>query len=211
LTAYVLGAKPSDVWKNSNLSTANNNDNNANNNNNIPTLLQTGKDDINTMKSSSDPDVKNPRKGQRAAWKLVYSPSVRVNAGVPTTLPSLLRQQIRWRKSFIRSLFATGGIFWRRPLGIAIVYYVTLGLKLLRPFIIIKAVIFLPLTGDIVTALMYLVGALYSGMLYGIDVRLRHPGYKFWIYRPIMTFLSTFVISWLVIYAAITIRKEAWR
>ncbi|HJT50197.1 MAG TPA: glycosyltransferase [Nitrososphaeraceae archaeon] len=205
LTAYVLGAKPSDVWKNnSNLSS-------ANNNNTMPTLLQIGKDDINTMKSSSDPDVKNPRKGQRAAWKLVYSPSVRVNAGVPTTLPSLLRQQIRWRKSFIRSLFATGGIFWRRPLGIAIVYYVTLGLKLLRPFIIIKAVIFLPLTGDIVTASMYLVGALYSGMLYGIDVRLRHPGYKFWIYRPIMTFLSTFVISWLVIYAAITIRKEAWR
>ncbi|MFL6391466.1 MAG: glycosyltransferase, partial [Nitrososphaeraceae archaeon] len=118
LTAYVLGAKPSDILKNNNSSAVNNN-HSTTNNNTMPTLLQTGKDDINTMKSSSDPDVKNPRKGQRAAWKLVYSPSVRVNAGVPTTLPSLLRQQIRWRKSFIRSLFATGGIFWRRPLGIA--------------------------------------------------------------------------------------------
>jgi hyaluronan synthase len=163
------------------------------------------------MKSSSDPDVKDPKKNLRSAWKLVYSPSVKVNAGVPTTLPSLLRQQIRWRKSFIRSLFATGGIFWRRPLGLAIVYYIQLSLKLLRPFIIIKALIFLPLSGDFFTAAMYLVGSIYSGMLYGIDVRLRHPGYKFWIYRPIMTFLSTFVISWLVIYAAITIRKEAWR
>jgi hyaluronan synthase len=201
LTAYVLGAKPSDVWENSNLS----------DNNNMPILLQTGKDDLDTMKSSSDPDLKDPKKGPRAAWKLLYSPSVKVNVGVPTTIPSLLKQQIRWRKSFIRSLFATGGIFWRRPLGIALVYYLQLSLKLLRPFIIIKALIFLPLTGDVITASMYLIGALYSGMLYGIDVRLRHPGYRFWIYRPIMTFLSTFVLSWLVIYAAITIRKETWR
>jgi hyaluronan synthase len=205
LTAYVLGTKPSDAWKNSNLS-ADNNDNV-----NVPILLQTGNDDLDTMKSSSDPDLKDPKKSPRAAWKLLYSPSVKVNVGVPTTLPSLLKQQIRWRKSFIRSLFATGGIFWRRPLGIAVVYYLQLSLKLLRPFIIIKAMIFLPLTGDVVTASMYLIGALYTGMLYGIDVRLRHPGYRFWIYRPIMTFLSTFVLSWLVIYAAITIRKEAWR
>jgi hyaluronan synthase len=172
-------------------------------------ILQTGADDIETMKNSYDPDTEIS--GTPIKWNVEYSNSIKVNVGVPKTFESLARQQIRWKKSFIRSLFATGGIFWRRPLGIAIVYYVTLGLKLLRPFIIIKAVIFLPLTGDIVTALMYLVGALYSGMLYGIDVRLRHPGYKFWIYRPIMTFLSTFVISWLVIYAAITIRKEAWR
>jgi hyaluronan synthase len=202
LTAYVLGAKPSDVWKNSNLS---------DNNNNIPILLQTGKDDLDTMKSSSDPDLKDPKKGPRVAWRVLYSPSLNVNIVVPNTISSLIKQQIRWRKSFIRSLFATGGIFWRRPLGIAIVYYIQLGLKLLRPFIILKAIIFLPLTGDVVTTLMYLIGAVYAGMLYGIDVRLRHPGYKFWIYRPLMTFLSMFVLSWMVIYATITIRKETWR
>ncbi|MFL6321734.1 MAG: glycosyltransferase [Nitrososphaeraceae archaeon] len=211
LTAYVLGAKPADVWKNSNLSTTTTSATTNNINNNIPVLLQTGKDDLDTMKSSSDPDLKDPKKSPRAAWKLLYSPSVKVNVGVPTTIPSLLKQQVRWRKSFIRSLFATGGIFWRRPLGLAVVYYLQLSLKLLRPFIIIKALIFLPLMGDVFTACMYLVGSLYSGMLYGIDVRLRHPGYRFWIYRPIMTFLSTFVLSWLVIYAALTIRKEAWR
>jgi hyaluronan synthase len=74
-----------------------------------------------------------------------------------------------------------------------------------------KALIFLPLSGDFATTALYLLGALYSGMLYGVDVRLRNPGYKFWIYRPIMTFISTFIFSWLVIYAAITIRKTGWR
>ena len=205
LTAYVLGAKPSDVWKNSNVSTT------SITTNNIPILLQTGKDDLDTMKSSSNPDLKDPKKGPRAAWRILYSPSVKVNVIVPNTIQSLIKQQIRWRKSFIRSLFATGGIFWRRPFGIALVYYIQLGLKLIRPFIILKAILFLPLTGDLATTLLYLVGAVYSGMLYGVDVRLRHPGYKFWIYRPLMTFLSMFVLSWMVIYATITIKKEAWR
>lgn len=213
LTAFVLGVKASDVMRDMKLSGMStiDYDNKNNKNKNIPILLQTGNDDLNTMKSSSDPDSNDQKKGPRYAWRILYSPSVRVNVGIPDSFSGLIKQQVRWRKSFIRSIFATGGIYWRRPFGAALVYYLQLSLKLLRPFIILKAMIFLPLMGDVVTASMYLVGAMYSGMLYGIDVRLRHPGYKLWIYRPLMTFLSTFVLSWLILYAMITIRKEAWR
>jgi hyaluronan synthase len=213
LTAYVLGEKPFPVLPNDdkNQHVSHSGGEGSNNNFNIPILLQTGKDDLHTMKSSSDPDIDSPKKNPRYAWRLVYSPSVRASAGVPETFTALLKQQIRWRKSFIRSIFATGGIYWRRPLWPAVLYYLQISLKLLRPIIIMKALIFLPLSGDFATTALYIIGALYSGMLYGIDVRLRSPGYKFWIYRPIMTFISTFIFSWLVIYAAITIRKTGWR
>ena len=185
--------------------------NNIIDNYNIP-ILETGKDDLNTMRSSSDPDQEEPKKKDRRkyAWRLVYSPSVRVTAGVPDTLMALIRQQIRWRKSFIRSLPATGGIYWRRPFYAALLYYLVLALKLLRPLIVIKVVL-LVLSGDIVTALFYITGIMYTGMLYGIDSRLRNPGYPLWLYRPLFTFLSTFIFSWLLFYAAITIRKESWR
>lgn len=198
LTAFVLGAKPTST------------NNKSDNIDNIP-ILQTGKDDLDTMKSSSDPDDVHSKKNLRYSWKVVYSPSVKVNVGVPENLPTLIRQQIRWRKSFIRSIFATGGIYWRRPLPAALLYYLILSLKLLRPIIVIKAVLLLPLSGDYFTAILYIVGAMYSAMLYGIDVRLRNPGYTLWLYRPLMTFISTFIFSWLIIYAAITIRKSAWR
>ena len=154
------------------------------------------------MKSSSDPDDVNPKKNLRYSWRVVYSPSVKVNVGVPEDLPTLIRQQIRWRKSFIRSIFATGGIYWRRPLPVALLYYLILSLKLLRPIIVIKAVLLLPLSGDYFTAILYIVGAMSSAMLYGIDVRLRNPGYTLWLYRPLMTFISTFIFSWLVIYTS---------
>jgi hyaluronan synthase len=32
-----------------------------------------------------------------------------------------------------------------------------------------------------------------------------------WLYRPLFTFLTTFVYTWLLIWAGITIRKQSWR
>jgi hyaluronan synthase len=208
LTAYVLGAKPEDVWKSKPRDSGQKGEMG-----NLP-ILQTGQDDLNAMRASSDPDQESPKKTEqrRYAWRLVYSPAIRVTAGVPDTFPDLIRQQIRWRKSFIRSLTATGGIYWRRPFYAALIYYLTLALKLTRPFVALKVLILLPLIhGDLVTTTLYLVSLFYTGMLYGIDVRLRNPGYPYWLYRPVMTFLSTFVLSWLIFYAAITIKKESWR
>src|SRR5215469_1179309 len=82
--------------------------------------------------------------------------------------------------------------------------------KGLRPLIVLKVVL-LVLSGDIATVMFYISGLMYTGMLYGIDTRLRNPGYPLWLYRPLFTFLSTFIFSWLLFYAAITIRKQTWR
>ncbi len=153
----------------------------------------------------------NERKIKSQQWKLIYSPSVKVEIGVPKTLRSLVKQQIRWRKSFIRSIFATGSIYWQRPLPVAIIYYLTIVLRLFRPYIIIKSLILLPLTGDIISGIFYLGGAMFSGLFYGIDVRLRKPGYPMWFYRPLMNVISTFIFTWLIIHAAITIKNKTWR
>lgn len=212
LTAYVLGAKPEDVLKSHKEPSEQGDNANISKNGyeSIP-ILQTGNDDLNSMKSSADPDQDDKTKDKRRyAWKLVYSPSVRVTAGVPATFTDLVRQQIRWRKSFIRSLPATGGIYWRRPFYAAFIYYLVLGLKLTRPLIVLK-VMALIFSGDLGTVVFYIAGLLYTGMLYGIDSRLRNPGYPYWLYRPLFTFISTFILSWLIFYAAITIKKEAWR
>lgn len=166
-------------------------------------------DSIESMKLTSDPDLESD--GPKAYWKVVYSPSVRVLIGPPETFRSLILQQIRWRKSFIRSIFATGRVYWRRPKRAAIIYYLQLGLKIARPFVVLKALILLPLQGDITSAAFYLTGVLFVGMIYGVEFRLRNPGNSSWLYRPIMTLMSTFILTWLLPYAALTIRKSSWR
>lgn len=176
-------------------------------------VFATGNDDLNEMRSVQSLDKEDLELGNKHThlWKVVYSPSVKVTIGPPSTFKQLVKQQIRWRKSFIRSIFATGGIYWKRPMAAAILYYLQLGLKIIRPYIIFHALFLLPLLGDYYSGALYVSSTLFSGMIYGIDYRLRHPGDGKWLYRPLMTLMSTFIFSWLVIYSAMTIRKMTWR
>jgi hyaluronan synthase len=203
LTAYVLGANPppSDKDAYSDMSLIYRS-----------MLLSTGRDDFESMRRTSDPDVTVEDKS-RYRWRLKYSPHVRVYIGPPETFAALIRQQIRWRKSFIRSIFSTGRVYWRRPFFAALLYYLQLALRIIRPYIVIKSLLLLPLfSSDYHTGVFYVVSIIFTGMIYGIDFRLRNPGSgSRWLYRPLMTVLSTFVFSWLLLYAAITIRRPLWR
>jgi hyaluronan synthase len=206
LTAYVLGAKPPPSDKKSS-----NKEHQKADSYSYMSLLSTGNDDLEAMRQSSDPDVLIEDKS-RYRWKLKYSPHVRVYIGPPETFGSLIRQQIRWRKSFIRSIFATGGVYWRRPFFAALLYYLQLSLKIIRPYIVLHSLVLLPLlSNDYYSGIFYVVSVIFSGMIYGIDFRLRNPGSPLWLYRPLITILSTFVFSWLLVYAAVTIKKTVWR
>jgi hyaluronan synthase len=172
-------------------------------------ILQTGSDDIETMKNSCDPDTEissTPIK-----WNVEYSNSIRVNVGVPKTFESLARQQIRSKKSYIRILFATGGIFWKRPSFIALLYYIQIAMKLIRPYIIFYTIAILPIKGDFTSILFWIAGVMFTGMIYSVEYRLRNPHDGLWLYRPLFTFITTFVYTWLLIYSAITIRNRSWR
>ena len=173
-------------------------------------ILQTGNDDLDMMKSSSDADM-DDSDTSKPNWNVLFSSSIRVNIGVPNTVQALVKQQIRWKKSFLRSLSSTGRIYWKRPFYAAMLYYVQTGMKFIRPFILLHAVVMLPLAGDIVSPILWLSGIMFTGMIYGVDFRLRNPGDKLWLYRPLFTFLTTFVYTWLLIWAGITIRKQSWR
>jgi hyaluronan synthase len=48
-------------------------------------------------------------------------------------------------------------------------------------------------------------------MIYAVEYRLRNPDDGLWLYRPLFTFITTFVYTWFLIYSAITIRNRTWR
>lgn len=144
-------------------------------------------------------------------WKIRYSQHIRVTIGVPETLMALVKQQIRWRKSFIRSIFSTGGYYWKRPFYLALLYYIQLSMRFFRPYVVAKTIFLMPFFGDYLTPIIWFSGILFTGMILAIDFRIRNPGDKNWLYRPVFSMLSTFVYTWLIFYAAITIKKTAWR
>jgi cellulose synthase/poly-beta-1,6-N-acetylglucosamine synthase-like glycosyltransferase len=143
-------------------------------------------------------------------WKIVYSKSARALTNVPATFRSMIKQQIRWKKSFIRNIFVTGRFYWRRPFLPALFYYIHIIFVVLGPFIAARHLIYLPLRGDPISVVLYLAGISFIGLSFGLAFRYENPGSRRWLYRPAMSLMSTLMFSWLIFYSAATIRKMIW-
>jgi hyaluronan synthase len=144
-------------------------------------------------------------------WNVKYSYSIKVHVGVPNTMESLIKQQIRWKKSFIRSLSTTGGSYWKRPAYIAMIYYIMTVMKFVRPYVVFHAVFMLPFVGELSSTILWFAGILFTSMIYGVDFKVRNPESKLWLYRPAFTLLTTFVYTWLLPVAMVNIRSKSWR
>ena len=198
MTAYVLATKPPPSSS-------------AKNQQAIP-IFNTNQDNLEILTSTLGSDDADKKiSDTNSYWNVKYSQAIRVNVGVPATLRDLLKQQIRWKKSFIRSLFSTGGMYWRRPFWVAVLYYIQTLMKFVRPYVLFRAVFMLPLVGDATSTGLWFLGVMFTGMIYTVDFRLRNPGDPLWLYRPIFTILTAFVYTWLLPYAAVTIKNKAWR
>ena len=84
-------------------------------------------------------------------------------------------------------------------------------MRFFRPYVVAKTVFLMPFMGDYITPIIWFSGIIFTGMILAVDFRLRNPGDKNWLYRPIFSLLSTFVYTWLIFYAAITIKNKSWR
>ncbi len=160
-------------------------------------------------KYSSSPFVKEINYPTRD-WKIVYCKSARVWTEVPFTIKQFLRQQIRWKKSFIRNIFFTGKFYWRKPFVPAAAYYGHIMFVLLGPFIVARHLIYLPLKGNIFSAVLYLSGIFFVGLMYALAYKMENKDDDKWVYRPLMSLISTLVLSWLLFYSLYTIRNSKW-
>lgn len=143
-------------------------------------------------------------------WKIVYCKSARALTYVPDTFKKLVKQQVRWKKSFIRNVFFTGKFYWKKSLIPAIVYYAHVLFVFIGPFVAFKHLIYMPIQGNVFSALLYMAGILYVGFMFGLAYKLENRDSHKWIYRPLMSLLSTFCLSWLLFYSILTIRKMLW-
>jgi cellulose synthase/poly-beta-1,6-N-acetylglucosamine synthase-like glycosyltransferase len=143
-------------------------------------------------------------------WKIVYSKATKAWTSIPPTIAGILKQQVRWKKSFIRNIPVTGRFYWRRPLLPALFYYVHVAFVILGPWIAARHLIYMPLRGNPMSLVLYLAGISLIGLSFGLAFRAENPGSRQWLYRPIMGLMSCLMLSWLIFYSAITIKKMRW-
>jgi cellulose synthase/poly-beta-1,6-N-acetylglucosamine synthase-like glycosyltransferase len=143
-------------------------------------------------------------------YKIVYSKSARSLTIVPDSFKKMIKQQVRWKRSFIRNTFLTGKFYWHKPLLPALVYYLHILFVIAGPFIVLRHLIYFPLHGNFYSVFLYLGGITFIGYMFGLAYKLEYPKSHRWIYRPFMSLLSTLVLSWLFFYSLITIRHMKW-
>ncbi|MDP7607674.1 MAG: glycosyltransferase [Candidatus Poseidoniia archaeon] len=83
----------------------------------------------------------------REGYDTIYVPTARARTIVPHTLSQYMRQQIRWRRSFLMESISAVGHMWRRPKGAAIVFYGVLFVTLMAPAVVSYFLLYGPLTG----------------------------------------------------------------
>lgn len=143
-------------------------------------------------------------------WQVVYTKSAQSLTEVPDTWRAFIAQQIRWKKSFLRNIFLTGRFYWRKPLPAALMYYLRALFVVVGPFVVARHMIWLPLNGNYFSGVLYFSGVVFIGLLFAVGHKIERPHEHGWYYRPLMNFLSTFVLSWLVFYSAATIKNMTW-
>lgn len=143
-------------------------------------------------------------------WKVVYSKSARAWTVVPDTFAKLLKQQVRWKKSFVRNIFFTGFFYWKKPFLASLFYYFHIVFVFAGPFIAFRHMIYFPSQGSVFAALLYLGGIIYVGFMFGLAFKLENRESHKWMYRPLMSLMSTLLFSWLIFYSIVTIKKMIW-
>ncbi|UIX29794.1 glycosyltransferase family 2 protein [Streptomyces sp. GQFP] len=143
-------------------------------------------------------------------WRIGYVQSARVVTTVPARFRPFMRQQVRWKKSFIRNLFFTGTFMWRRGLAPAFLFYGHVLWVLCAPLMAVRHLVWAPYHGLWFLTGLYLAGILLKGVVWGLAFKVDNPGSTRWRYRPLMSLLSSLVLSWLLPYSLLTIRRGVW-
>jgi cellulose synthase/poly-beta-1,6-N-acetylglucosamine synthase-like glycosyltransferase len=143
-------------------------------------------------------------------WDIIYCKAAHAWTQVPDTFRRVIKQQVRWKKSFLRNIFYTGKFYWRKPFLPALMYYLRIAFVIFGPFVAFRHMIYLPLHGNFGSMLLYLGGICFIGFMFGLAYKLEEPRSHRWIYRPLMSLFSTLVLSWLIFYSAATIKKSIW-
>ena len=68
----------------------------------------------------------------------------------------------------------------------------------------------LPLRGAWLVSGLYLAGVIMKGLVWGVAYRVQNPRDRRWVLRPLMSLLSAAVLSWLLVYAVATLRRNTW-
>ena len=145
------------------------------------------------------------------SWKSVYVASALVYTDAPENLRGFIKQQIRWKKGYLRTNFFVNSFFWRKNPLIALKYYTEFMTAFTAPLITFTLLFYEPLIlhNSLLTASVF-GSSMLVGIAQGLDYKMRDRTAKNWKYKPLMDLLAFHMLSWLLFPVLWSFRDNKW-
>ncbi len=144
----------------------------------------------------------------RRGLKALYEPTAKTETVVPRSMSKFWKQQLRWKKSWLRETFLVGRFMWRKHPMMALSFYSNAFLTVFS-FIIVVRVFFLLPALESTLPIMYILGLALVSLVY-LAYCNKNGIYQGWIFPVIWCILYALILVWQIPLALLTLRDGRW-
>lgn len=137
-----------------------------------------------------------------------YQDTAICNTVVPNTHTIFLKQQMRWKRSWLRESLIAAGFMWRKEPFMALSFYMGVLVPLIAPIIVLYNLIYIPITHR-VFPLTFIIGIGLMALLMSMTQLLLRKS-STWIYGLWFCLYYEAVLLWQMPIAWITFWKTTW-
>lgn len=138
----------------------------------------------------------------------LYSPTAISYTFVPDTFMKFMRQQQRWKKSWVRESIRAGFFIWKRNPIMSLSFYIGVALPLIAPIIVFRALIWMPVATGILPY-FYLAGLVLMAGIYGLYYYI-YTKNRNWIFGSLFAVFYTIILIWQLPWAILNLRDARW-
>ena len=127
---------------------------------------------------------------------------------VPNKYPVFLKQQMRWKRSWLRESIVAGRFIWKKEPFSALLFYIGLMVPIAAPVVVLYNLIYIPITHR-VFPLTFMVGILMMSLLMSAAQMFLRKS-STWVWGMLFCFYYEAVLLWQMPVAWVTFWKSTW-
>ncbi len=137
-----------------------------------------------------------------------YQDSAVCSTIVPNEYPVFLKQQMRWKRSWLRESIMAGKFMWRKEPFSAVLFYIGLLVPLAAPIVVLYNLVYVPIAHRVFPT-TFLVGILMMSLLMSAAQMLLRKS-STWLWGMLFCFYYEAVLLWQMPIAWVTFWKSTW-
>ncbi len=143
-------------------------------------------------------------------WKIIYCEKAQATTIVPEKFRIYWKQQLRWKKSWIREGLFASTFMWKKTHPLAsLAFYINFSFPIIGPILVALVLIHSINTKNPMIFIIFIFGFILLGLVFSLFVKV-HNNSKYWMYMPIFSLLFVSCFIWQMPWALITLRQTHW-